>query len=98
MRTYSGGVRIRRIEKIFRVSEGNVSFKAKDAKSLVVAVWMATYAFFEKGKTFVTEVKAMYGECIVMARGVKTTGEKNIEIRMVKENGWWKVKGRLREI
>ncbi|MGB9824186.1 MAG: hypothetical protein ACPLN0_07060 [Candidatus Hydrothermia bacterium] len=85
------------LKKILRVREGSVSFKAEDVESLVVAGWMATYAFFEKGQTFVTEVKTIDGECIVMARGIKPTGEKTMEIRMVKENGWWKVMGGFRE-
>lgn len=85
------------LKKNLRVREGSVNFKAEDVESLVVAGWMATYAFFEKGQTFVTKVKTIDGECIAMARGVKPTGEKTMEIRMVKENGWWKVMGGLRE-
>uniref|UniRef100_A0A7C6ECP3 DUF4878 domain-containing protein n=1 Tax=candidate division WOR-3 bacterium TaxID=2052148 RepID=A0A7C6ECP3_UNCW3 len=64
----------------------------EDVASLTAKGWMASYAFLEPGWTKITdetiEGDRAYVYCV--ARNPKGR-ERNFEIRLIREDGWWKV-------
>jgi len=72
--------------------------KDENIRKLVISGWMLTYSFFEKGNTYITGDKVGEDSAFVYASGLKINGERrNMMIRMVKEDGFWKVLGGIKE-
>lgn len=54
--------------------------------------WIASYAIFEPGRTRIIGVKVEGEKAYVYCVGINSQGkERAFEIRMVREDGWWKV-------
>ncbi|UCH34556.1 MAG: hypothetical protein JSV65_18870 [Armatimonadota bacterium] len=91
------------IDEIYRKHGRSHDTKPAEAARLSAAGWQATYAFFEKGATYVTEERmepAGAGgaeTAMVIARGANaSTGEPQLLIiELVQEGGLWKVKAGL---
>ncbi len=86
------------IEKIFKNQGKKAKINKEEVADLTVSGWLLTYTFFEKGKTRVIEEEIEGDFAYVYASGIKPNGkERTIEIRMVKEEGFWKIQAGLKE-
>jgi|UniRef100_A0A7C3UW02 hypothetical protein len=66
--------------------------------SLTASGWLLTYSFFLPGKTRIEEERIEGDSAYVYARGEKRDGRmKTLEVKMVREDGWWKVTAGLKE-
>jgi len=89
---------MKEIEKIFHKYGKKANVTPEKTATITVLGWMATYAFFEKGQTTITEEKIEGDKSYVYAIGQKPNGAKRtLEIRMIREDGWWKIQAGLRE-
>ncbi len=86
------------VKNLFR--EYGRAYKGSPEKvaASVAAGWMATYLFFQSGQTAVTDERIEGDKASVYATGRKLNGEiRTLEIRMIREDGWWKVQAGLHE-
>jgi len=87
------------VEKIFRKYGKKSNISPEKSTALAVSGWMATYAFFEQGQTAITGDKTEGDKAYVYATGRNQTSgaNQNLEIRMVREDGWWKIQPGLQQ-
>ncbi len=70
----------------------------ENIRKIVVSGWLLTYSFFKKGNTFITGDKVGEDSAFVYASGIKLNGSRSsFEIRFVKEDGYWKALGGIKE-
>lgn len=70
----------------------------ENIKEIVISGWSLTYSFFKKGNVYITGDKVGVDSAFVFASGLKVNDErKTIEIRFVREKGYWKILSGLKE-
>ncbi len=78
-------------QKPKKISDENI-------RKLTSSGWLLTYSFFEKGNTYITGDKVGKDSAFVYASGLKVNGERRtMVISLIKENGYWRVLGGIKE-
>jgi len=87
------------IEAIFEKHGRKTKRALKAAPGLAAAGWQATYAFCQSGQTTVTREEVAGETATVFAAGKAPDGSpKTLKIKLVREDGVWKVKGGLETV
>ena len=87
------------IEAIYQKHGKTSKGAPKAAPGLAAAGWGATYAFYQTGQTTVTREEVTGESASVFAGGKAPDGSpKTLKIKMVREDGVWKVRGGLETV
>jgi len=90
---------MKEMEKIFHKYGRKSNLTPEKVAIVVSSGWLATYLSFQSGKTILVKEKIEGNNAIVYATGINLKGEKQIlEIKMVREDNWWKVQSGLKVI
>lgn len=87
------------VNEIYRKYGRNADTRPETAAWLAASGWRATYAFFQKEKTEVVREVVTGDTADVFAGGKAPDGkERTLQIRLLREDGLWKVKAGLQSL
>ncbi len=91
------------IDAIFRKYGRKHSAAPGQAAKLAAAGWGATYSFLKKGATEVVGEQVDGAQAVVRAKGQQRQGSpdgppRGLEIRLIREDGLWKVRAGLKSV
>jgi predicted transcriptional regulator len=87
------------VNEIYRKHGRNADTRPETAARLVALGWRATYVFFQEGKTEVVREVVTGDTADVFAGGKAPDGkERTLKIRLLREDGLWKVRAGLQSL